>query len=227
MAHEPSGVRTPARRSKAPAEAAVGKPASNRRTRSSKGEADILERADWIAAARAMLIRDGAAAVKVERIATALNVTRGGFYWRFRDHADLLDALLKDWRETNSKTMLAALKGTGTPVERIWALMDVWVEETGYDPNYDIAVRAWGTISKKVARVVRTVDEERIDAIQKLFSQYGYDEMEASIRARVLYYHQVGYYAMGVKERKAKRHEQLKYYYKVLTGFREMPSERV
>lgn len=180
---------------------------------------DTLERDDWVAAARAMLIRDGAAAVKVERVATALNVTRGGFYWRFRDHADLMDALLKDWRVTNSRTMLAAINGPGAPAERIKALMEVWVEEIGYDPAYDLAVRAWSTISKKVARVVRAVDEDRIEALHRLFLDAGYGDMEAVIRARVFYYHQVGYYAIGVKERKAKRREYLKFYYKVLTGF--------
>lgn len=193
------------------------------KSRSSKARppkaADTLERSDWVAAARAMLIRDGAAAVKVERVATSLNVTRGGFYWRFRDHADLMDALLKDWRDTNSTTMMAALKGEGTPVERIWKLMDIWVDEIGYDPAYDIAVRSWATISKKVARVVRAVDEERIEAMHRLFLDYGYSDMEAFIRARVLYWHQLGYYAMGVKERKAKRHEYLELYFKVLTGF--------
>lgn len=218
MAHDSSSARASTRGTKAPA----------KRGRAAKGDAgDTLERSDWIAAAKAMLIRDGAAAVKVERIATALNVTRGGFYWRFRDHADLLDALLKDWRDTNSTSMMAALSGPGTPVERMWALMDVWVDETGYDSSYDIAVRAWGTISKKVARVVRAVDEERIEAMHQLFVEYGYDDMEAFIRARVLYFHQVGYYAMGVKERKTKRHDLLTHYYKVLTGFTEIPAERL
>lgn len=220
MAHDSSTTRAAPQRKKAPAKR--GRAAKPART----ATADTLERADWIAAAKAMLLRDGAAAVKVERIATALNVTRGGFYWRFRDHADLMDALLKDWRDTNSATMLAAVKGPGTPVQRIWALMDVWVDETGYDSSYDIAVRAWGTISKKVARVVRAVDEERIEALHQLFLEAGYDDMEAFIRARVLYFHQVGYYAMGVKERKSKRHDLLKYYYKVLTGFDEIPPER-
>lgn len=198
---------------------AASKPRASRAGRAAASASDTLERADWVAAARAMLVRDGAAAVKVERIATALNVTRGGFYWRFRDHADLMDALLKDWRDTNSTTMLAAIKGEGTPVERIWKLMDVWVDEIGYDSAYDIAVRSWATISKKVARVVRAVDEERIEALHQLFADYGYSDMEAFIRARVFYWHQLGYYAMGVKERKAKRHEYLELYFKVLTGF--------
>ena len=197
----------------------ASKPPRSAKTKSKGGSAETLERADWIAAARAMLIRDGAAAVKVERIATALNVTRGGFYWRFRDHADLMDALVKDWRETNSTTMIAALKGEGTPVERIWKLMDVWVDEIGYDPAYDIAVRSWATTSKKVARIVRAVDDDRIEALHQLFIDYGYSDMEAFIRARVFYWHQLGYYAMGVKERNTKRHEYLELYFKVLTGF--------
>lgn len=213
MAHETTSAKAPKLNAGRPAKPRAAKVKSKVTTN------DTLERADWVAAARAMLIRDGAAAVKVERIATSLNVTRGGFYWRFRDHADLMDAVLKDWRETNSSSMLSAINGEGTPVERIWKLMDVWVDEIGYDSAYDIAVRSWATISKKVARVVKAVDEQRIEALHQLFLDAKYSDMEAFIRARVFYYHQVGYYAIGVKEKKAKRHEYLTLYYKVLTGF--------
>ena len=41
---------------------------------------------------------------------------------------------------------------------------------------------------------------------------------EAHIRARVMYYHQVGYYAMGVQESQKERRVLIPYYRKVLTG---------
>lgn len=40
----------------------------------------------------------------------------------------------------------------------------------------------------------------------------------ADIRARVMYYHQVGYYARGVRESRKKRRTLIPYYTKVLTG---------
>ncbi len=178
-----------------------------------------LERADWLAAARKMLIREGIGAVKVDRVARALKVSRGGFYWRFKGHADLLDALLADWRERNSGAILGALGGSGTPIERFEAGVKVWIDEVDFDPAYDKAVREWARTSKKVAKALGAVDDERIEALHQLFLDAGEDDDEAFIRARVVYYHQVGYYAMEVKESPARRRELARLYVRVLTGF--------
>lgn len=184
-----------------------------------RGARPTLEREDWLSAARRMLIREGISAVKVDRLAKALKVTRGGFYWRFTGHKDLLDALLADWRDNNSASMLAVLRGPGTPVERFRALMDVWIEERGYDPAYDVAVREWARVSKAAAKVVDVVDAERIEAFRQLFLDAGYPEDEALIRARIVYFHQVGYYAMGLKDSRDSRLSVAGVYFRVLTGF--------
>lgn len=179
---------------------------------------EMLERDDWLAGARRLLIRQGVAAVKVDRLARELGVTRGGFYYRFKSRADLLNALLEDWRDHNSVATLAAIRGRGTPVERFRALMKVWIDEIDYIPAYDMALREWARVSPKVARVVHAVDEERIEAFHQLFLDAGYPDEEAFIRARVFYYHQVGYYALGEKETLQRRMELADLYFKVLTG---------
>src|SRR5262245_7462490 len=56
-------------------------------------------RADWLRAARLALRRRGPDAVRVEPLARALGVTKGSFYWHFRDRSDLLEALLKEWED--------------------------------------------------------------------------------------------------------------------------------
>jgi AcrR family transcriptional regulator len=180
---------------------------------------EMLEREDWLAGARRLLISQGVNAVKIDRLARELGVTRGGFYYRFKSRSDLLNALMEDWRDHNSVATLAAIKGKGAPVDRILALMKVWIEEVDYVPAYDIAMREWGRVSAKVAKLVRAVDDERIEAFHQLFVDAGYPDQEAFIRARVFYYHQVGYYAMGVEETKERRLELADLYFKVLTGF--------
>ena len=51
--------------------------------------------------------------------------------------------------------------------------------------------------------------------------QAGYDPDEATIRARVTYYHQVGYYAMDEKESKEQRRRNAALYQRILTGLRD------
>lgn len=175
--------------------------------------------AEWIGAAREALIEGGLGAVKVDRLAKRLGVTRGGFYWRFANPSALLEALLADWRETNSAAFLAAVAGPGTPRQRFDALMRVWIEEDGYSPAYDTAIRELGRVDPKVARAVAEVDETRIAALERLFAEAGYKPREALVRARVTYFHQVGYYAMGVQEARERRWTLSATYRQVLTGW--------
>lgn len=180
-----------------------------------------LLRDDWIAIARKALIKEGIAGVKIDRLAKSLGVTRGGFYWRFKNPQDLFDALLEDWRSTNTAPWLDALLGEGTPGERFYKLEQVWIEEKEYQPKYDMAVRSWGHVSSKVARAVHSEDGKRIEALRRLFIDAGNSPAEASIRARIVYYHQIGYYAMGIKETYEERERLGPLYYRVLTGFND------
>ena len=79
-------------------------------------------------------------------------------------------------------------------------------------------MRDWARTSEEVSAVVRAVDEERIAYIKRIFLDFGYGEDEAFIRARVTYFHQVGYYTIGYNETLDARTALLPMYVYVLTG---------
>ena len=86
-----------------------------------------LGREDWILAARTTLIRDGISAVNVLPLAGKLKVTRGGFYWHFRNRADLLDALLADWEANNTAAFEKVVAGGDHDGRAEFvAMVDVW-----------------------------------------------------------------------------------------------------
>lgn len=180
-----------------------------------------LSTQDWLDVARETLIREGIDAVKIDRLAKSCNVTRGGFYWRFKSRQDLLDQLLEDWKARNTGPFLAALSGSGSPSERYRALISLWIDEREFLPDYDTAVRNWAVLSPKVAEAVHTVDALRIEALRQLFTDAGYDGDEALVRARITYYHQVGYYTLGMKQTAERRRQLMPIYYSILTGFDE------
>jgi AcrR family transcriptional regulator len=185
--------------------------------------AQTLSTQDWIDVAKATLIREGVNAVKIDRMARDCGVTRGGFYWRFKSRSELLDMLLDDWVRTNTAPILAALDSLGSPADRFQRLAELWIDERDFSPNYDTAVRNWSKNDAKVAIVVRQIDDQRIDALKSLFRDYGYGVDEALVRARITYYHQVGYYAMELHEEASRRSVLSNLYVQVLTGVQPIP----
>lgn len=176
---------------------------------------------DWIEVAKQVLIKDGIGGVKVDRLARIAGVTRGGFYYRFKNLQGLLDALLEHWRTTNHQPVIDALTIPGTPADRFQSLVRLWLSERDFDPDYDTAIRAWSRVSPTVASAVHRIDDIRIDTLKQLFLDAGYEEDEAFVRARISYFHQVGYYAMGVKESRKRREALSGLYYRALTGFED------
>lgn len=187
--------------------------------RKAYGKSARLSRADWLVAARDALIAEGKDGLKVERLAKRLEVTRGGFYWHFKDRDDFLNALLQSWEQETNVLFEQALQGNHRDgMSEFLALCRSWVEETVYNPAYDSAVRDWARVSKRAEKAVKRVDQKRINFIQSIFLDFGYSPEVAFIRARITYFHQVGYYTLGVGETRPERRKLLPLYVEALTG---------
>ena len=126
----------------------------------------------WIETARRSLIEEGIAGVKVDRLASRLGVTRGGFYHNFKDRADLLAHWELNCRflpdDQPSHRAADAIEWFDRAIARL-------IESDGYDHRYDLAVREWGRSSQRAAWAIDRVDRERLDV--------GVDHQPAVIRA--------------------------------------------
>lgn len=190
-----------------------------KKTRVAAARRAPLGRRAWLDAARIALIRDGIRGVEIGRLARTLRVTRGGFYWFFSSRAQLLEELLGDWERTSASLFEGVLKrDSSSGLEEFDALIRLWVNERDYDPAWDAAIRNWAQTSSRVAKVVHRVDEKRVDVLRQVFLDLGYKEIESLVRARITYYHQVGYYALGIRQTAAERLELLPHYRRVLIG---------
>lgn len=174
---------------------------------------------DWLSAAQARLVDGGIDAVKIGPLAADLKVTRGSFYWHFRDRNHLLQTLLARWQAQSHEMFNRLVGGDGaTGMDEFVRLVHLWVDESEFHPALESAMRDWARTSGEVAAVVKAVDEERIAYVKRIFLDFGYGEDEAFIRARVTYFHQVGYYTIGYNETLDARMALLPMYVYVLTG---------
>lgn len=132
-----------------------------------------LGRMEWMRAARLALLRGGSSAVRVEKLARDLGVSKGSFYWHFKNREQLLEALLREWEE--EKSFLFDLLGRQ---DRRQALNDffrelqrrVGMSERGEWPS-DAAIYAWAAVSSKVAKRANREEEARIKLLKRLFRQ--------------------------------------------------------
>ena len=129
-----------------------------------------LQREDWLRAARLALLRGGIGAVRVEKLSRSLHVTKGSFYWHFRDRDDLLELLLREWE--NEVAEILPTLGHGPAGQRLLTLVRqleqrARLSEEGKVPS-DAAIFAWASVDPRVAQRVNKADQERFRLLGRL-----------------------------------------------------------
>lgn len=176
-------------------------------------------REDWLGLALGVLARDGVAAVSVLDLSERLGVSRSSFYWYFRNREDLLDELLQRWESLNTRSIVRQSNGpAGSINEAVCNIFRCWVDPKLFSPRLDFAVREWARRSDKVRAALDRSDAERTAAIRAMFERHGYPFEDALVRARVLYFMQIGYYALDIKESMEARLKLTPHYLQAFTG---------
>ncbi|MEM6497849.1 MAG: TetR/AcrR family transcriptional regulator, partial [Pseudomonadota bacterium] len=190
-----------------------------------QGKQDRLSRDDWIKTGLSMLMDNGVDAVQITVLARKLGVTRGSFYWHFDSRDALLEALIGYWKQQNTNVMVDAVAGAESLDDGILALFSVWVDHNRFDPQLDQAVRDWSRRDTQLSKVIEKEDTARIEAIAAFYERFEYTQTEAFIRARVIYFTQMSYYALDIshKETMEQRMSYLDAYFRCFTGFDLQP----
>lgn len=148
----------------------------------------------WIAAATDVLVDQGIDRVRVDLLAAQLSVTRGSFYWHFRDRDDLLRRVLQAWRDNATVQLTQRLAGAGTDPRR--QLQDVISlpfrgRAAVRAARIELAIRAWARRDDMARRAVDEADDSRIAYHAQIFEALGFAADEARLRAFVLYSYEV------------------------------------
>ena len=156
-----------------------------------------LSAKDWVLAAERTLAQQGVDAVRVETLARALGVSKGSFYWHFKDRDALLSAVQEDWEARATSEIIAQVEASaGQPAQRLRILIERVFGATRDHQLLETALRAWGTLDHKMGVRVQRVDRRRRHYVAKLLSDAGVDHSEAAHRSRILYATLVGEFLM-------------------------------
>ncbi len=153
------------------------------------GRKPTVSREAWIAGAWDFLAEAGDEALRVEVLARRLKITKGSFYWHFADRNALLAAVLEMWERRESEGLTAALHDAQhgaaeeKPKPRLRALL-AWLAPRLSD---EAGLRLWARRDSATAKVVATIDAQRLSVLDKAFADTGLGKKEAAARARLAY----------------------------------------
>jgi AcrR family transcriptional regulator len=139
-------------------------------------------RTSWIEEGLRALAVGGPDAVRIEKLARTLGVTKGAFYWQFDDRRALLEEMLDAWEQAGVDAVIERLEGGGgdarAKLRRLFALASA----SDLGMKIELAIRDWGRRDKAVARRLRRVDKRRLEYMRSLFGEFCRDEDEAGGR---------------------------------------------
>lgn len=164
----------------------------------SHSKAPALQAADWIAAAVSRLADQGVEAVRIELLARDLNVSKGSFYWHFRDRGELLEKLLDDW-ERSELLWFETEDGLVSAANR-WAR---YIERAA-DPQrvrFEVALRAWARRDERVAHRLAAVERRQTSCIATVLRDVGFPRRSADMWSEIVHMVCLGWSDRAMRDR--------------------------
>ncbi|WP_432026544.1 TetR/AcrR family transcriptional regulator [Streptomyces sp. 1222.5] len=153
-------------------------------------------RGRWIEEGLRALAASGPEAVRIESLAQALGVSKGGFYGYFRNRDALLTEMLDTWeREVTEKVIERVEDGGGdarSRLDRLFTIAASAGDEPAVGAAVELAVRDWARRDEAVARRLRHVDNRRMDYLRSLFGALCEDDAETEVRSMLAFSLRVG-----------------------------------
>jgi len=153
--------------------------------------AEKLSKIDWLQAGFRALTGLGPQALKAEPLARELKVSKGSFYWHFKDISDFKDAMIEHWQQAATADVITQINaGTTEPEAKLHALVrhSTTLPSGAYGgPASESAIRDWAKYAPKIAAILLEIDTKRITFTESLFQEAGHTKKQARQSARLLY----------------------------------------
>ena len=149
----------------------------------------------WVVGATEMLVDKGIDSVRVDVLAKELRITRGSFYWHFKDREELLQSVLKAWQDAATEQLIERFESRHSDAQQLireLISLPFRGKAASRAARIELAIRAWARRDAMARQAVDEVDSRRMSYIAQCFSALGFPIKEARTRAALLYAYSVG-----------------------------------
>jgi len=143
-------------------------------------------RSTWIDAGLKALAAGGPGAVRVELLAKALDVTRGGFYWHFPSRQAFLDEMLDTWEHRSTEEVLERVEEEGGDARDKVRRAGMLTFSKELLP-IDLAIRDWARRDTSVAKRLKRVDNRRMEYLRLLIGEFTDDPDDVEARGMLAF----------------------------------------
>jgi len=151
-----------------------------------------LSAEDWVKAGLAALAAKGFTAVRADVLAREMNVSRGSFYWHFKNIEAFYLALMQRWEAWETASVIAQVERVAPGGLRLAHL--VRLAFTG-NSTLEMAMRNWAASYAPVSVFIEKIDALRLGFIERLLGEAGLEAAMARGRARIIYWTYLGFIA--------------------------------
>lgn len=137
----------------------------------------------WVEAGLQALAAGGINAVRVEALAKALGVTKGGFYGYFADREALLTAMLDAWERESVDEVVERVRQEGGGWQEQLQLAGQLAYSNERLLDIDLSVRDWARRDPDVAARLRGVDNRRMQVVRDSLGLICSDAEEVEARS--------------------------------------------
>lgn len=159
--------------------------------KNNKAPNEVLTKNQWLSLALESITKKGKGVPSVEALCKSIGVSRGSFYWHFKDRSDFLQCFSEYWANYSVEQVVEKLSSfRGSAEDRLFLIMKMVIPQKR--GRHYLTMRSLAVTEPEVEKTLRTFDKKRLSFVKNLFHEIGFRDAELEARTEAFVYFMTG-----------------------------------